>query len=414
MALATEQELDSQYIMQTFGRKPVEFVRGEGMRLYDDTGKEYLDFLAGIGCVALGHSHPAVVAAMREQTEKLIQASNYYYIAGRGELAEKLDALLNMYLDESAIGQGKGRPETWRTFFANTGTEAVEGAIKIARKYGRERLDGAHTIVTLERSFHGRTMGALAATGQPVKQEAFAPMPDGFAHVAFDDAGALVHELDERAHGDICAVLLECIQGEGGVWPCSEEYIKAVREETESRGILLMVDEVQTGMFRTGKPFAFQQYGILPDVVCMAKGLGGGMPIGAVCARGEYGQLLQPGEHGTTFGGNALAVAAANAVIDTLNGMDAGEHVTQTGEYLRERLSKIPAICDVRGLGLMAGADIRTDVAPDVVASALREGLVINSTGPHTLRFLPPLICTKGDIDSMIVILENVLEGYHD
>jgi acetylornithine aminotransferase len=413
MSFEQQYELEEQYLMQTYKRKPVEFVRGEGIRLYDDAGTEYLDFLAGIGAVSVGHANPRVAQAIQEQAAKLLHVGNYYYVEGRGELAGKISGLLNAGI--SAIPGEAAMP--WRSFFANSGAEAVEGAIKIARKYGAQHLEGASVVVSARRSFHGRTLAALAATGQASKQDSFKPLPQGFAHVDLNDIETLEAILDQGFEGQpVCAVLLECVQGEGGVYPCTEKYLQAARKATAERGILLMLDEVQTGFYRTGTyPFAFQHYGVVPDVVTLAKGMGAGAPIGAVAARGAVAGVLEPGDHGSTFGGSPLVVAAANATLDELEAMDVGAHVAKVGAYLQERLQELPGVVEVRGRGLMVGVELSEPIAEEVVTAGLAAGLVLNSIGPHILRFLPPLVCTKADVDVLIERLrEIVVENYEE
>jgi acetylornithine aminotransferase len=390
--------LDAQYVMQTFKRKPVEFVRGEGMRLYDDAGREYLDFIAGIGVASAGHAHPLVTAALQAQAAKLLNVSNYYYVEGRGELARTLNDLLNSESDSTTV---------WRTFFTNSGAESVEGAIKLARRYGKKHLGGAVGIVAAQRSFHGRTLAALAATGQPSKQEAFEPLPAGFTHVPLNDLAALQTALSA---GEICAVLLEPLQGEGGVWPCATEYLQAVRHLTTERGILLILDEVQTGFYRTGKPFAFQHFGIQPDIITLAKGIANGFPMGALVARDAVAAAFEPGDHGSTFAGGALAVAAANATQQALAELDAAAHVSKVGTYLQQQLAELPLVVEVRGCGLMVGAALSQPVAAQAVDAGLEQGLVLNNTDPATLRFLPPLVCTTTEIDLMIAKLTKILE----
>jgi acetylornithine aminotransferase len=405
MSCEQQQSLEASYLMQTYKRKPVEFVRGEGIRLYDDAGTEYLDFLAGIGAVSVGHANPRVTRAIQEQAAQLLHVSNYYHVEGRGELAEKISGLLN-----TGIPAEVATP--WRSFFANSGAEAVEGAIKIVRKYGAQHLEGASVIVSARRSFHGRTLAALAATGQASKQDSFKPLPPGFVHVDLNDIEALEVALDQGLDGQsVCAVLLECIQGEGGVYPCTEEYLQAARTMTAERGILLMLDEVQTGFYRTGTyPFAFQHHGIVPDVVTLAKGMGSGVPIGAVAARGVAADVLEPGDHGSTFGGSPLVVAAANTTLDELEAMNAGAHVAEVGAWLRERLRELPGVIEVRGRGLMVGVELGAPIAEEVVTAGLAAGLVLNSIGPHILRFLPPLVCTTEDVDVLVEKLRNILE----
>lgn len=408
MGFQTEKALEETYVMHTFGRKPVEFVRGSGMRLYDDEGREYLDFLSGIGVVSLGHCHPALVRAISDQAQRLIHVSNYYYIEGRGRLAQRLSELLSA---------GEGAPDgPWQTFFANSGAEANECAIKLARLYARSR--SAHPdepcakrlIVTLQRGFHGRTLATLAATAQPVKQEIFQPLPDGFIATPANDTEAL-QELFSQRGDEICAMLLEPVQGECGVYPCSREFLQEARRLTRDCGALLMADEVQCGMFRCGThPFAFQHSGICPDVVTMAKGIAGGVPMGACAARAQVASVFEPGVHGSTFGGSNLAVAAANCVLDTVQAEGLAANAAQVGAYLKERLAAIPAVQEVRGLGLMVAADLAEGCdANAIVLAALEAGLVLNATGPRTLRFLPPLVCSREDVDAMAETLEGLL-----
>jgi acetylornithine aminotransferase len=400
--------------METYKRKPVQFVRGSGTRLFDSEGREYLDFLGGSAAVNAGHAHPQVTAAIQEQAEKLLHVGNYYYIEGRGELARSLSALLN-----SPDGQGFGDPDqpTWKTFFANSGTEAIEGLLKLARRYGQRHLDGAASVVTALRSFHGRTFGSLTATGQPSKQDVFKPLLPGFvSHVEINDIAALEAALDSTTEGGpVAALLLEPIQGEGGVWPCDPEYLQAARDMTAERGQLLMLDEVQTGFFRTGTAFAFQSLGVVPDAVAMAKGLGNGMPIGAFAAHGDAATVLEVGDHGSTFGGSSLAVAAAQAVLPVYMEMQAGQRATSLGAYLKDRLSALPAILELRGMGLMVGARLAKPVANEVVEACLSGefsepiGLVLNATDAETLRFIPPLCVTADEIDLMVEGLGSCL-----
>ena len=409
MSLEEQQKLEDAYVMHTFARKPVEFVRGEGMRLYDDEGREYLDFIGGIGVISLGHCHPALVAALQGQAATLIHVSNYYYIEGRGQLAQKLSDLLNTGIPE-------GEQRTWQTFFANSGAEANECAIKLARLYARRKADAAgienapRIVVSLERSFHGRTLATLAATAQPVKQEAFRPLPDGFMATPANDIAAL-ETLFAQMGGKICGMLIEPIQGESGVNPCTKEFLEAARRLCTAYGALLMFDEVQCGMFRCGTyPFAFQHFGVVPDVVSMAKGIGGGMPMGACAAPAEIAAAYEPGDHGSTFGGSNLAIACANAVIDTVAREHIAENVAEVGAYLREQLAKLPHVVEARGKGLMVAAEFDAQVdAPALVLRALDCGLVLNYTGPHTLRFLPPLVCTREDVDALVERLATLL-----
>jgi acetylornithine/N-succinyldiaminopimelate aminotransferase len=404
----TVSELDAEFHMTTYARKPALFVRGEGMRLYDDEGRESLDFVAGIGAVNLGHSHPAVTAAVTEQAAKLTHVSNLYYVEHRGELARDLAVLLagsaaaaqSWRADGSASGPD---PSQWRLFFSNSGAEAVEGAIKLARKWGREtRGAHCHRIVTAEGSFHGRTLAALAATGQPSKQEAFEPLPSGFSHVPLNDVAALEASVDDRT----CAVLLEPVQGEGGIHPCEADYLVAVRRLCDERGVLLVLDEVQTGFYRTGTPFAFESYGVVPDVVCMAKSLANGLPMGAIAARGDAALVFKPGDHGSTFGGGPLVCAAARATIAALAAEGLGGNAAEEGSYLRERLHAFAAdtgrVTEVRGEGLMNAVEFAAPVAGDIALAGLARGLVLNNIGPHILRILPPLVCGHSEIDTLM------------
>ena len=422
MGYEEELSLENEYVMRNYARKPVEFVEGSGMQLRDSEGKSYLDFLSGIGVVSLGHCHPALVQALDEQSHKLIHVSNYYYIEGRGELARDLSGLLNEGVPEA-------EREPWQTFFANSGAEANECAIKLARLYAKKQAaarireaggdeeaaraaaEGApRLIVTLERSFHGRTLATLAATAQPSKQEAFQPLPDGFIRTPINDVEALERLFDEQGD-DICAVLVECVQGESGVHPCTAEFLQAVRRLTEQVGALFMCDEVQCGMFRCGThPFAYQHFGVLPDVVTIAKGVASGMPMGACAARASVAQAFEPGDHGSTFGGSNLAIACARATLATIEEEGIAENVTRVGEHLRAGLEELPGGVEVRGLGLMRAAELDEGLsAPDVVSRALDAGLVLNATGPSTLRFLPPLVCTEADVDEMLSRLRPLL-----
>jgi len=389
--------LDAAYHMTTYKRNDVLFVRGDGMCLYDADGREYLDFLAGIGVVNLGHAHPAVAGAVCEQMGKLVHVSNLFYVEHRAELAARL----------SALADGG-----WKVFFCNSGTESIEGAIKLARRWGTSRRGpDCHNIVAAERGFHGRTLGALAATGQTSKQAAFEPLPQGFSHVPLNDIEALAAAVT----ADTCAVLLEPIQGEAGVYPCDTEYLAAVRALCDDRDVLLIFDEVQTGMFRTGTPFAWQGYGIRPDVMTLAKGLANGLPAGAVLASGSAAEAFSPGDHGSTFGGGPVIAAAALATIDALESARLGEHAIEIGAGLREVLTHIASetglFTEVRGRGLMVGVDLAKPVARAAAAELLARGLVVNATGDQTLRFLPPLVCTQHETAILTDTLQAVIGG---
>lgn len=405
MSLARQQELESRYLMPTFARKPVEFVSGSGMRLMDDEGREYLDFVGGIGVVSIGHGNPVLTRAIAEQAERLMHVSNYYYVEGRGELARMISDMAN----EGGRGEDA---QDWRVFFSNSGAESNECAIKLARLHARKTGLGS-TVVTLANGFHGRTLATLAATAQPAKQEAFQPLPAGFIDTPINDIDAL-RGLFAASGGDICAVILEPVQGESGVHPCTTGFMQEVRSLTQASGALMICDEVQSGIYRTGLPFAFQNFGVTPDVITMAKGIGGGMPMGAVAARGSLGLTFEPGDHGTTFGGSCLAVAAANATLDYIQAHGVGENALRVGARLREKLESLPHVEEVRGMGLMNAVEFDGSVdAPGIVLAALKHepGLVLNCTGPHTLRFLPPLICTEEDVDLLAAGLRALLEG---
>lgn len=411
MGFIEEQQLESAYVMGTYARKPVELVRGRGMQVEDSEGRTYLDFVSGVGAVSLGHCHPALVSAIEEQASTLVHVSNYYYIEHRGEVAHLVSDLLNECVDEA-------EREPWQSFFANSGAEANECAIKLARLYARRRTEAAgkdaelapRLIVTLAKSFHGRTLATLAATAQPAKQEAFQPLPGGFTATPINDVEAL-ERLFETQGDRICAVMIECIQGESGVHPCTEEFVCAIRRLTEEHGALMICDEVQSGIFRTGLPYGFQNFGVLPDIVTMAKGIASGVVAGACAAKSSIAAAFAPGDHGTTFGGSNIAMAAAHVTLSTLLAPGMGAQIESVGAYMRERLARLPHVQEVRGFGLMNGIDLTHEApsAPDVVAAGLEAGLVLNATGPHTLRFLPPLICTEADVDVLVQKLEQLL-----
>ncbi|WP_283169874.1 aspartate aminotransferase family protein [Curtanaerobium respiraculi] len=436
MTLQQQQELESTYMVPTFARKPVCLVAGQGMHVQDDEGADYLDFIGGIGVCSLGHCHPKVVDAIQRQAAKLMHVSNYYYIEQRGEVAKLLSDALNCRLPAGASRTAEGPhgsdrlrpldgrripspdPEhpgflrargvsagggcNWQSFFANSGAEANECMIKLARLYAKKRGNGGTTIITLDGSFHGRTMETLAATAQPVKQESFQPLPGGFTHIKPNDMGQL-NTCFDRLGDDICAFMFEPIQGESGVHPCTPEYLQAAAYLCERAGALMIADEVQTGMYRTGTPYAFQQLGIVPHIVSSAKGIADGFPMGACSAREEIAEAFAPGDHGSTFGGSNLAMAAAHATLHALKDEGIAENAAEVGAYLRSQLSGLSFVTEVRGLGLMVGADLEEGIdAHAIVLAGLDEGLLLNATGPHTLRFLPPLICTKADVDVLM------------
>ncbi len=393
-------ELDARYVMHTYGdRSPALFTRGEGAHLYDDEGAEYLDFLAGIAVCPLGHADPVVTKAVQEQAGKVLQLSNYFHEEHRGEVAAELSRI--------AGGDAYG----WKMFFGNSGAEANECAMKVARRWGQlHKGPECQTIVTLLGSFHGRTMETLAATAQGWLQDPFAPLPSGFKAVPRGDIAAL----EAAVTPDVCAIMMEPIQGESGVWVLSDEYLMAVRRIADERGCLVIFDEVQTGLYRTGKPFCFQTVtaagdnGVVPDIVTVAKGIASGIPCGACLARGEAADTLKPGQQGSTFGGGPVAMAAAEATLGELarRGLDA--KAAELGAYLMERLAEVPYVTEVRGKGLMVGVTIEGHDAHDIVNEMLAKHIVINACNDTVLRFLPPLIIEKGDVDTLIDALKSL------
>jgi acetylornithine/N-succinyldiaminopimelate aminotransferase len=391
MTLSELQALEARYAMPTYARAPVEFVRGEGARLWDAEGKEYLDFFSGLSVHNAGHCHPRIVAAICHQAERLGGVSNLYYTEPAMRLCERLA--------ESSLG-GK-------VFLCNSGAEANECAIKLARRHGqtgggKER----YHVVSTYGSFHGRTLTTLAATGQPQKQETFQPLPSGFRLVPFADTDALAAALDER----VCAVLLEPIQGEGGVNPPPPGYLEAVRTWCDEREALLIMDEVQTGLGRTGEWFGFQHSGVQPDVVTMAKALGNGVPIGACWARADVAAAFRPGDHATTFGGQPLAARAALAVLDVMEAEDVPRRAVRAGEQLTKALLTLPAVVAVRGSGLLLAAELAAGIESAPVARAcLDRGLILNAVTPTALRFAPSLLVTDDEIADAVRILDTVL-----
>jgi acetylornithine/N-succinyldiaminopimelate aminotransferase len=389
------QELDEKYYFNTYGtRLPVSFEYGEGCTLYDSEGKAYLDFLGGIAVNTLGYNHPALNKAILGQVNKLLHCSNLFYIKSQAQLAG--------LLAENSCGD--------RVFFGNSGAEANEGAIKLARKYYYSKHQYRYEIITTLNSFHGRTMATLAATGQEKYQKPFEPMPTGFVHVPFNDIEAVMNAISYKT----CAIMIEPIQGEGGIIEANYEYIKALRKICDEKGILLIFDEVQTGIGRTGKLFAYEHYGVEPDIFTLAKGLGGGIPIGAVVARESVAQAMEPGDHGTTFGGNPLACSAALAVLMEVTKASFLEKVNDTAGFFMGQLLKLkdkfPFVKDVRGKGLMLGMELDERVSGrEVVLSLLEKGFVVNCAGHNTLRFVPPLIIQKEDIQKLIKALEDEL-----
>ena len=390
-AMGAPEELDHCPLWPTYGAPRVQFVRGAGTELWDRDGRRYLDFLAGLAVVGLGHAHPEVADALASQARTLLHVSNLFGTEPGAEVALTLDRL---------IGGGG------QVFFANSGAEANEAAIKLARRFGGR---GRHVVVSAYASFHGRTLATLHATGQPAKHEPFQPLPEGFRHVAFQDVDALDAALDPT----VAAVLLEAVQGEGGVNPAGTEYLRAVRDLCDERGVLLMFDEVQTGLGRTGEWFAFQHAGVRPDVVTMAKALGNGVPIGACWARREVAAVMQPGDHATTFGGQPLAAAAARAVLAVMEREDAPGRATRAGRHLAEGLHRLDQVASVRGLGLLLAAELAEGIdAREVASAALDAGLVVNGVTPTALRLAPPLLVSDDEIDEAVGILAEVLAGF--
>jgi predicted acetylornithine/succinylornithine family transaminase len=376
-------------LMTTYPPTTVTFVRGEGSRLWDDNGRQYLDFLSGLAVTSLGHAHPVVAEAVCAQAHTLLHVSNLFGTEPQREVAATIDRLV-------AAGPG-------RVFFCNSGAEANECALKLARRWGGR---GRYVVVSTYGSFHGRTLATLHATGQPAKHEPFQPLPEGFRHVAWRDVDALASALDPS----VAAILLEPVQGEGGVNPAGPDYFQAVRRLCDERGALLIVDEIQTGLGRTGAWFGFQHYGVRPDVVTVAKALGNGVPIGACWARDEVAAAFQPGDHATTFGGQPLATAAARAVLAVMEAEDVPGRARARGAYLTAALEKLPNVEGVRGLGLLVAVELAEgkEAAP-VAAAALEAGLVVNAVTPTALRLAPSLLVTEDEIDQAVAILETLL-----
>ena len=389
-------DTDAKNYLPVFKRYKIVLERGEGAYLYDINGKKYIDFLAGIAVNVLGHNYPPLVKAIAEQASKVIHVSNLYYTQAQSDAAAKLVKLSG--LD--------------RAFFGNSGAEANEGAIKIARKFAKSISADKTQIITAWNSFHGRTLATLTATGQPHYQEGLEPLPAGFDYVHFND----IDELAEKISDKTCAVMLETIQGEGGVYPPKNDYLKKVRELCDKHGALLIFDEIQSGIGRSGKFFAYEKYGVKPDIVTLAKGLAGGVPIGAFICTEKVAQAFKPGDHGTTFGGNPLACAAANVVLDTIPDEKFLAHVEEVGKYFKDKLiglqKKYPAqISEIRGEGLILGAqlDKPKKSGVEIVNECMKRGAIINCTVGTVLRFIPPLIITNEQVDEVINILDAVL-----
>ena len=380
-------DLEHRYLMGTFKRLPVTLDRGVGVKVWDTEGKEYLDLVAGIAVNLLGHANPAVAEAVAAQAKRLVHTSNLYYTEPQVKLARKLVELSF----ES------------RVFLANSGAEANEAAIKIARKWGKLNRDGAYEIITALGSFHGRTLTTITATGQPKYSAPFAPLPEGFTYVPYDDLEAVKRATTEKT----VAVMLEPVMGEIGVIPPSPGYLKAVRAWCDEQNLLLIFDEVQTGMGRTGRWFAFQHENVVPDVMTLAKGLGGGIPIGA-CLAGPRADVFEPGDHGSTFGGNPLACSAALATIEVIEKEGLVGHAAEMGELLHEALLELPHKL-VRGQGLMQAIVFEEPIAKEVQSKALEAGLIVNAVDDSTLRFVPPLVLQPADVEHALEILKKVI-----
>lgn len=392
MSQTTEQVIaDGQkYVMNTYGRLPIVIDRGEGCYVWDLDGKRYLDLVAGIAVNSLGHGHPAVVKAIQEQSEKLLHCSNLYWIENQVKLAKLL-------VEKSGLG---------KAFFCNSGAEANEAAIKLARKWGKGEK---YHIITLKNSFHGRTLGSLAATAQEKYQKPFMPLPEGFSAVPLGDLDAL----EQAIRPETCAVMLEPIQGESGIHVPTQEYMQGVQAICRKHGILLILDEVQTGLGRTGKSFCFQNFGLEPDIVSLAKAIANGVPMGAIVAKTEVADCFQPGDHASTFGGTPIATAAGFAACSILLDDDFLAGVREMGEYFRAQLRALGethpgVIKEVRGMGLMIGCEL-TGSSKAVAAELLKQGVLINSIGEHVLRLVPPLVISKAEIDEFIPQLEVAL-----
>ncbi len=388
------QELEHKYFMHTFDRVPVTLVRGEGARVWNEDGREYLDFVAGWAVNSLGHCHPVVAEAVAEQAHTLIQTSNQFYTIPQLRLAELL--VQNSCLD--------------KVFLCNSGAEANEGAVKLARRYGKLNLNGAYEVITAMNSFHGRTLAMTAATGQPKFQQPYLPLPLGFINVEYNNIAAIKSATTNQT----CAVMLEPVEAEGGVNIPDDKYLAAVRGWCDQKGILLILDEIQTGIGRMGTLFAYEQYGIEPDIMTLAKGLGSGVPIGAIMAK-DRASVFVPGDHGSTFGGNVLACAASYAAVKFITDSDIAGNAKRVGSYFITGLEglkhKFDFITDVRGRGLLIAMEFSSDIAQSVLMACLDGGLLVNRLKPNALRFMPPLIIGNEEVDEALGILDRALSS---
>jgi acetylornithine/N-succinyldiaminopimelate aminotransferase len=384
--------LEHQYYQGIFQRQPITLVRGEGAYVWDSSGKQYLDLVAGIAVNVLGHCHPAIVEAVQYQVTQLIQVSNLYYNVPQIKLAELLHTLSG----------------GMRAFFCNSGAEANEAAIKLARKYGRLHRDGAYEIISMDHGFHGRTLATTAATGKPAYHATWAPLPDGFKQVPFNDLEALKAATSEKTVG----ILIEPIQGESGIWPADKAFLQGVRAWCDEQNLVLILDEIQSGMGRTGKFFAYEHYDIKPDIITMAKGLAGGIPIGAMLT-GSRTDLFVPGDHGSTFGGNPIACAAGVATITSILEGNLLDHVAQMGEIWSSRLETLcvsyPFIDSPRGMGFMRAFHVKHNLSSLIVQQALEHGLLVNNAAPDALRMVPPLTLSIDDLDKAAERLDKAL-----
>ncbi|HIG25359.1 MAG TPA: acetylornithine transaminase [Acidimicrobiia bacterium] len=386
--------------MNNYGTPPVKLVRGQGTMVFDDQGKRYLDFLCGLAVTSLGHSHPRVAVALAQQAQTLVHVSNLFETEPHLEVAIRLDQLIRTDTDLTTPG---------KILFQNSGAEANEAAMKLARKFqGR----GRHVVLAAFRSFHGRTMATLAATGQPEKHEPFQPLPEGFRHAAWNDLEAFTAAIDPT----VGAILLEPLQGEGGVNPAHHSFLQGIRKLCDEQGILLIMDEVQTGLGRTGRWFGFQHAGITPDIVTTAKALGNGVPIGAVWATQEVADAFKPGDHGSTFGGQPLAAAAAREVLRIMTEINAPEMARTKGQALTKQLLALPGVESVRGWGLLLGVEINHDglagrTGPEIAAACLKAGLIVNGITPTALRLAPPITITDQEITQGVALLADVLNN---
>lgn len=388
-------DLSEQYILHTYNRYPIVLVRGKGTKVWDSEGREYLDFVSGLAVCNLGHCHPKVVKAIQEQAEKLIHVSNLYYIEPQIQLAK--------LLCENSFAQ--------KVFFCNSGAEANEGAIKLARKYSKEKLDkDRYEIITMQNSFHGRTLATLTATAQEKFHKGYSPLVPGFKYIPFNDIDALKKAIDSKT----CAVMVEPIQGEGGVNCPSQGYLKVIREICNEAGILLILDEIQVGMGRTGRLFAYEHEGIKPDIMTIAKSLAGGVPIGALLTTDQIAEGFKPGDHASTFGGNPLATAAGVAALSAILEDGLLENCQKVGTYFLSRLKnlgeKFSFIKEVRGRGLIIGMELEME-GNEIVKEMMKRGILINCTSGNVLRFLPALIVTEQEVDRLINTLEDVFSS---